>query len=184
VLSVVRRPLSNQDLHLLYLLTLVDEDDPLEGVTLAEWADRHREDLARELDEHGGRYKRPPPTVIEGPVPGLVLAVHLGASSLLLLVAAVLLTQCFARRPLAFVMVLLAIVLYVAALDRLAVGTHAGMLTSVEAPLPGRIVASQCIADTFFYRGLARTRLEAVAKDERAPSSLRTSAEVSLNVLR
>jgi len=110
------------------------------------------------------------------PAPGLALAGHIGISALLLMLAALLLTQLFARRSLAFVGVLAAVVLYVAALDRLALGTHLSHLRDPGEPVRARITACCHASDTFFYRKTALARVRAVADDPQTPLALRDVA--------
>ncbi len=117
------------------------------------------------------------------PALGLALAAHIGISSLLLFVAALLLTQVFTRRSLAFVGVLAAVVLYVAALDRIALGTHLAHLRDAKAPLAARITACWHATDSFFYRKTALASVRAVADDPQAPSALRDVATEAAQVL-
>ena len=113
---------------------------------------------------------------LDAPVRGFALAVHLGASSLLLFVAAGLLAQLFTRRSLALVAMLAAVVLYAAAVERAALGTHLSHLENAEAPLPTRLAGCARAPDTFFYRRTALRRVQAVADDAEAPEALRTFA--------
>jgi len=166
--------------------SLVAEGDPLMEVPVTAFLHEHEAEARRTLAEHGWtptwRLARAHPSE-RAPAPGLGLAGHIGISCLLLIVAALLLTQLFARRSLAFVGVLAAVVLYVAALDRLALGTHLSHVRDAQAPLAARITACWHATDTFFYRKTALAGVRAVADDPQAPSALCDVAQGAARVL-
>lgn len=178
----LRRPLSvlppvSTDVHALGFVTRAAEDDPLKQVPLAEFFRARAEQAQQLVDEHdryapvAAQWRGPG----EGP-PGIAFAWHVGIASLLLLVAAVLLTQLFRRRELAFAGVVLALVFYVAVLDQAVLGAHLSRLNDPEAPLTTRLTACDRARDTFFYRQTARGNLEDVARQDGAPKPLRAAA--------
>jgi len=183
-LSITTGPRPSEHLAVFYLLSLAEAEDPLREESVGEVL-RAREAAFREALAHhgsgGGGSWRGSRKV---PLRGLALAVHIGASSLLLLVAAVLLSQLFVRRGLGFAGVLAAVVLYVAALDRAVVGAHLSRAADAERPVATRLVACHQAVDTFFYRGTATRRLEALAEDAEAPRPVRGSAEAAAAELR
>jgi len=164
----------------------VAEGDPLKEVAIADFLRQHEAELQRAIVERG---VKPSLRLAMGgldekvPARGLALAVHIGVSSLLLIVATLLLTQLFARRSLAFVGVLAAVVLYVAALDRIALGTHLSHLRDAKEPVGARITACCYATDSFFYRKTALARVRAVAADAQAPSALRDVAQEAARIL-
>jgi hypothetical protein len=174
-----------KNLHALCHVTRVAWDDPLEDVSLTRFIRDRGEAIRRivreeELDSpRYGPY--PGPEYI--PARSVSLAGYIGLSSLLLLASAILLTQLFRRRNLAFAAVLVGITLYVAVLDRMALGAHLSRLTNADAPLPARLVACSQSGETFFYRSTAIRELEALLKEEATPPALRESANRKLNIL-
>jgi len=156
--------------------TRVAPDDPLREVGLAEFFgerdDRVRELVAAEVPDRRADH-RPPAEI---PARGVALAEHIGASSLLLLGAALLLIQLFRRRGLAFAGLLTALVLYVAVLDRAVLDMHLSRLRDPEAPVATRLVACRRAFGTFFYRQRMLEAMEQVADDEQAPERLRDHA--------
>jgi len=175
-LSIVARP--GRELTAVGFITRVAEDDPLKAIPAAEFLRARQaavgEALGRWSDRGGPR--RFPPRVDDTPFRGAALAEHIGASSLLLLAAAMLLSQLFARRGLAFVGVLAAVVLYVAALDRAVLRAHLSRMENPNASLPARVIACEQAADTFFYRKTALARLRELARDTTVPEPLRERA--------
>ena len=177
----LRRPLSvlprvSLDVHALRFVTRAAEDDPLKQVPLGEFFRARAQQAQQLVDKHLrhaplARWRGPG----EGP-PGVAFAGQVGIASLLLLVAAVLLTQLFRRRELAFAAVVLALVFYVAVLDRAVLGAHLSRLNDPEAPLTTRLMACDSARDTFFYRQTARGNLEDLARQEDAPKPLRDTA--------
>jgi hypothetical protein len=106
----------------------------------------------------------------------LKLAIHAGVASLLLLVAAALLAQLFARHSVAFAGVLACVILYAAALDRAVLGTHLGHLADPSAPIATRMTACAGTTCTFFYRKTAQAALHRLEGDDSAPGVLREAA--------
>jgi len=156
----------------------VAEGDPLEEVPVAEFVRQHEGELRQASDDQllACFRHRQPRTPAEDIPRFLALAGHIELSSLLLLVAAILLSQLFARRSLAFVGVLAAVVLYVAALDRAALGTHLSRLADPQASVATRAIASWQARETFFYRTTALRAYEKVAADSEAPAAVRELA--------
>ena len=157
----------------------VAEGDPLREVPVAEFVRQHEAEVRQACDDQllacfHHRHPRKPED--DNPFRGFALALHIEASSLLLLVAAILLSQLFARRSLAFAGVLAAVVLYVAALDRAALGSHLSRLADPQASVATRMVASWQARDTFFYRATAVRAYEKVAADSEAPAAVRELA--------
>lgn len=181
-LSIAAGPIVSERICVFTAVTLVAEDDPLRRIAASDWLAAHDAELrdAAELfferDSAGIAKARTA-------LPGLSLAIHVGLSSLLLLVAAGLLTQLFARRTLAFVAVLTFVVLYAAVLDRAALRSHLTRLADAEAPMATRMTAARQASDTFFYRASARERLEAIAGADAQPEALRREARLSLRWL-
>jgi hypothetical protein len=176
-LSITAGGAGPDNLHAVYFMTRVAPDDPLKVVPFAEFAGRRPADLAKIRRESANRTLRHGPAKNASlPACGLALAGHIGVSSLLLLAAAVLLTQLFARRSLAFAGVLAGVVLYVAALDRMALGVHLSRLADPAASLPSRLVACRLAPGTFFHRETALRELLTVSRNASAPEALRTTA--------
>jgi len=176
-----KRPLSiaaapRRDLKAFGFVTRAAEDDPLHEVALDAFLEQREADMRRALANKGDRATIGHRLPADIPLRGLALAAHIGLSSLLLLVAASLLSQLFVRRSLAFVGVLAAVVLYVAVLDRTALGAHLSRLSDAAAPLPARVVACRQATDTFFYAGTALAAVRSVADDAAAPAPLRQAA--------
>ena len=183
-LSIVAAPM--RELTVIALFTRVAEDDPLKAIPAAELLRARQTEIGEALgrwSDHGGpqRFRS---RVDDIPFRGAALAIHIGASSLLLLAAAMLLSQLFARRGLAFVGVLAAVVLYVAALDRAVLGAYLGRMDDPEAPLATRVVACEQATDTFFYRRTALAAMEKLASDLQAPAPLRSAAGEAVRELR
>jgi len=169
-LSVV--PGAASRLHAVYMVTVVHLDDPLKKVPVSQLVRLH----AREIEVHTRvrlvRYQD-----ADIPMRGIALVVHIGLSALLLVVAAGLLSQVFSRRLLAFAGTLAGVVLFVAMLDRAALGAHLSRVEDREAPLGTRMTGCVRAADTFFYRGPAGSRLSKVLDDDATPDTLRDLAE-------
>ena len=168
-------PSSPTELRVYGLMLQASKDDSLEPVPLAEFARRH----GPEIDVKPGRYgPRPRPLRHKSDVPahGAALAVHVGPVAMLLVAAAFLLTQLFTRRHVAFPAVLAAMVLYVAVLDRVALGVNLSYAEDKDAPIAVRLLGYARAHDTFFYQETATESLQALADDLDAPRQLRESA--------
>lgn len=177
----VRRPLSilppaSPDIHALRFVTRVAEDDPLRKVSLGEFFRARAEQDQELVDDYYRRARLRRWRDPGGGPPGVAFVGHVGLASLLLLVAAVLLTQLFRRRELAFAGVVLALVFYVAILDRAVLGAHLSRLNDPEAAVTARLTACDRAGETFFYRQTARGKLEEVAGQQDAPKPLRDGA--------
>ena len=181
-LSTASGPIARERLCVFIAVTLVAEGDPLRRIAASDWLVAHDAELREAADEfaqndNAGIVKA------RTPLPGLSLAIHLGLSSLLLLVAVGLLTQLFARRTLAFVGVLTLVVLYAAVLDRSALASHLARLADADAPVATRVTAARQASDTFFYRATASERLEAIVADDTQHEALRRDARTALRWL-
>ena len=171
-------PPARPDLQVFCVVTLVAADDPLRQVAATEFV-RDREAAMLEAmsgSGGGGRVARVGRFDRAVPARGVALGEHIGTSSLLLLAATVLLTQLFKRRSLAFAGVLACMVLYVAVLDRAALGAHLSRLRDEEATIATRLTACAQARHTFFYRETTREALEGVAEAEDTPPLLREAA--------
>ncbi len=163
-------------LHAVYFLTRADEADPLKSIPYAAFADDRPEELAkiiREATRNTSHYRSLGNRDI--PARCFALTEQIGLSSLLLFAAAILLAQLFRRRGLAFAGVLAAVVLYVAALERVALGVHVSKLSDSKASLASRLTASEMAPQTFFHAERAYAALLEVAKDASAPRPLRSA---------
>jgi hypothetical protein len=163
-------------LHAVYFLTGADEADPLKSIPYAAFADNRPVELAkiiREATRHTSDHR----SFRDHDIPARCFALteQIGLSGLLLFAAAILLTQLFRRRALAFAGVLAAVVLYVAALERVALGVHVSKLSDPKATLASRLTASEMAPQTFFHAERAYTALLDVAKDASAPRPLRSA---------
>ena len=183
-LSVVRNVAPAQRLELMGFMTLLAQDDPLKPVSLDEFL-KSKEGAMGGVSRAGGVHStRSEDWVHRMPMRGFLLAEHTGLSALLLLVAAILLSMCFARRGLAFAGTLAAMVLYVALLDRVVLGVHMSKLEDAKAPVGVRCTACIQASDTFFYRETARERIQAVGEDAKASAPLREQAKTVLGEMK
>jgi hypothetical protein len=187
--SVSKTPLSviparAAEEHLLLFVTPVAEDDPLAEVPLSEFAGPRMETIRRQITRRKtpGLHLRVSRSAVR--FGGFALAAHIGGwSGVLLLVAAVLLTQLFTNRSLAFPGMLAAAILYVAVLDRAVLSGHLSRLEEPEESLATRLTACAHMRYTFLYRRTARERLQATADDGSQPEELREFAtEVELTL--
>jgi hypothetical protein len=104
---------------------------------------------------------------------GIRLAKNMGFSFGWLMVAALFLSQCFARRGMALAGILALCILYVAALDRAALAAHVSKLENKDLTVETRALAAESLFDTFFYRNSAMKAADRAAKDATNPESLR-----------
>jgi len=177
-LSVISSGSPHGALVLCTFVHLVDPDDKLATTSISQFlADRQRQ-IARYLSEAGvSDYHWRSRWRIDPDVPPMgALVERIGVSSLLLLVAAILLSQLFMRRGLAMMGMLTMVVLYVAAIDRVALSVHVSHLQDADGPLAKRLAACRSAAETFFFAGTASSQLKAVADDENNPQALRRQA--------
>lgn len=161
---------------LFVLPTLVADDDPLRRAAAAELM-REKEGLLRAALKRDGRSLRTRAGV-ESDAPGVSLMDQVGATSLLLLLAAVLLSQVARRKSLAFAGWLAAIVVLAGAMDRAALGLHASRLENAQAPVRDRRRACARMADTFFFRKTARDRVEKALQDPAVKDVARTTLTI------
>jgi hypothetical protein len=181
-LSIVCGPVVSR--HVLLVVTPVADDDPLVEMPAAAFARSRREDfpLVTQGQAHGlfGRHRHADYDV---PVRALAFAIHVGTSALALLAAAVLLAQLFRRRSLALAGTLALTALYVAVLDRAALGAHLSRLEDKEASPAVRLAACAHAADTFFHRRTAFRRIGAMIDDGGTSTELRGVCREALEVL-
>jgi hypothetical protein len=176
-LSVISRAAEYENLILCVFVDLADTDDKLTAMPVERFIEENRDKILFHADRQGGlgntnrRWRVDP----EAP-PAANLIEHTRFSSLLLLAAAILLGQLFLRRGLATAAMLATVVLYVAALDRVALGVHMSYIQDAEAPLGKRLIACQAAADTFFFAKTAANQLREIADDEASPDTLRYRA--------
>ena len=136
------------------LITPVAADDPLQAVSMQQYTQTHG--AIRTPGFYWSAIISSSAAYRQGVPPGSFrLALYLGIPTLVLLAAAVLLSQFFRRRDLALVGMVLAMVLYVAIFDRLLVSYNLSRLTSAGETLQTRLVATGRVAATFFYRQTA-----------------------------
>jgi hypothetical protein len=158
---------------LLMDLTPVREEDPLKQGLLGEFLDlRGAGRWTKEIEQaigssgHWKDYGSPAEALLQG------LQVNL----FVLLAAAILLAQLASRRSLGFVKAAACLLLYVGALDRLALRIHESRLKDAAAPVEQRLVACAHLPATTFFRKTALRDLEATAADPSTPYALRDLA--------
>jgi hypothetical protein len=144
-------------------------DDPLKKVNLYE--------LVQSMDWNDWRFspiKRRLVFDLKDPA-GIRLMHSMGFSFTLMVLAAILLAQCFARRGLAFSGMLLLCVLYVAALDRAVLAKHVSKLEDKNLSLETRLIAAESLNGTFFYCNAAEKALNRAVNDATLPEFWRRS---------
>jgi len=168
----VVRPLSDAG-AILFDLTPVREEDVLKWGSLDDFlalrgSTTWRSKLNREIFWEDGRR-------VQGS-PAAALILNLGGISVLLLGTAIILSHLFRRRSLGFVKVAACLILYVGALDRLALRIHESRVRDESAPVERRLGACAQLPATMFFRDTAQRDLEAVAADPSAPRPLKDLA--------
>lgn len=166
-------PADRKSAVLLLDLTPVRNEDPLRNGSFHDFLairgeDRWRELVASEVDSSEA-----------GQNPGFpaeALAMRLEETLLVLLVAAILFAQLFARRSLGFVKAAAGLLLYVGALDRLAMSVHESRLRDPQATLETRLAACTILPSTTFFREKAERSLEVAANDPATPPAVRDLA--------
>jgi hypothetical protein len=154
---------------LLMDLTPVQEEDPLKPGSFGDFTKVRGYGLwSKEIEQsigwtHDGESGSPAEALIRG----------LQWSLLALLAAAILLAQLFTSRLLGFVKIAACLLLYVGALDRLALRINESHLKDASAPVEQRLVACSQLTSTTFFRGTALRDLDATATDPSAPYPLR-----------
>ncbi len=110
---------------------------------------------------------------------GFALAEHLGWGFVLLIISALLFSQLFVRRPLAFAGCLALVVLFSAACDYLVQTYHLSKLNSDESTVSRRAKAAHHVRSTFFFRDRARRNLESanVGSPSRNPGKRKSEEE-------
>ena len=168
-------PSSRADLLVYGRVLRASENDPLKSVPLAEFVGRYGPQIDDNLERYrAGRQRFSRKADI--PAHGAALATHVGPAAALLVAAAFLLAQLFTRRHIAFPAVLAAVVLYVAAIDRVALGVNLSYAEDKDAPIAVRLLGCARARDTFFYGKTAERRTQAVIDDPNTPSQLRELA--------
>jgi len=176
-LSVVPPIAEYGQLILCVFVDLADADDKLAKIPVGQFiTERHAEILTRASRQgrsgSSSRRWRVDPEV----PPTIKLIEHIGFSSMLLGLAAVLLAQLFMRRGLATVAMLATVVLYVAAIDRIALGMHISYARDTEVPLSKRLIACRAVTNTFFFAKTASSQLRTIADDQLSPEALQHRA--------
>jgi hypothetical protein len=161
--------------RLIVRATLVHRDDPLREVSLEEFAAVAGAFPPAEPIPATTHRQSPDPS------PAFRMLKILGPAMLLLLLAAALLAQVFARRGLAFAGTLACVLLYAALLDRLVLAAHARRLADADQPVAVRCLAVAALPGTVFYQTSAKAALTAAAQDPSAPAALRAQAAQRLD---
>jgi hypothetical protein len=152
-------------------------DDPLRKVSFDEFA------LETGIPERIPGREKYGSTSLNIPTGGFVLAAHSGFSTVLLLIAGLLIVQAFPRRFAVLPVVLAVLVLIAAALDRHGLAVHMGRLEDPAATLSERALAADSLPATFFFRKTARASARGIAEDAQAPEPLREHARAALDGL-
>jgi hypothetical protein len=105
------------------------------------------------------------------------LADHMGLSALLLSFAAILFAQLFVRRGLALTGMAAAMILCLAAMDRVALSANLSHMEDANAPAAARVIGLHQSSRTFFYARTATEHIASLAQQESAPSGLRELAK-------
>ena len=175
-LSVIPPVAEYGQLILCVFVDLADAGDKLTTIPVGKFITEKRKEILTRTGHQGGssssRRWRVDPSV----PPTFNLMEHIGTSGLLLGLAAVLLAQLFMRRGLATVAMLATVVLYVAAIDRIALGMHMSHAQDTEASLSKRLIACQGAANTFFFARTASSQLRAIVDDRLSPDALQYRA--------
>ena len=176
-LSVVSSSSDHGQLTLCLFADIADDDDKLAAIPAQQFiADRHEQILASvsRSGSGGGHNRR---WVVDSDAPPIFpLIEHIGIAGLLLALAAVLLGQLFMRRGLATVAMLTTVILYVAAIDRIALGMHMSHAQDTDASLSERLAACGAASNTFFFANTASSQLRSIASDKQTPDSLKYRA--------
>jgi hypothetical protein len=104
---------------------------------------------------------------------GFQLMKHARGSFVLLMLAALFLSQCFTRRGLAFAGMLALCVLYVATLERAELAMHVSRLENRNLSIDTRLAAAESLSETFFYRRSAAEALVRNVNDQTIPECWR-----------
>ena len=176
-LSVVPPIAEYGQLILCVFVDLADADDKLAKIPVGQFITERHAEIRNRASRNGVGGSSSRRWEVDPEVPPTInLIEHIGISSMLLGLAALLLAQLFIRRGLATVAMLVTVVLYVAAIDRIALGMHISYARDTEAPLSKRMIACQAATNTFFFAKTASSRLYAVADDQQSPEALRHRA--------
>jgi len=157
---------------------LADADDKLAAVPVEQFlTERHNQIITRasrsgRSSSADWRWRVDP----DAPLTANLIQ-HIGISSVLLALAAILLGQLFTRRGLATAAMLTLVVLYAAAIDRIALETHISHAKDAKAPLSERMIACKAAANTFFFARTASNGLSVLTDDRQNPALLRHRAE-------
>ncbi len=174
-------PRTQDHMHTFVFLALAAPDDPLRPISWEEFEDSYMNAGAVGKTGSGSSESQRRSTAA---VAGFRLAEHLGIASLLLVLAAILLTQLFQHRSIAMAVMLAVVILFTAFLDHMALNTHLARLNDVEAPAAVRMTACRQAGNTFFYVDRSIAAIEAVAEHEGEPQELRQLARLTAENLR
>jgi hypothetical protein len=176
-LSVVPTVAKYGQLILCVFVDLADADDKLTTIPVGKFITERQDEILTRASRQGGSSSSSRRWRIDPEAPPTVnLIEHVGFASLLLLLAAGLLGQLFMRRGLATVAMLATVVLYVAAIDRIALGMHLSYARDTEAPMSKRLIACQAATNTFFFAKTASNQLRTIADDQLSPEDLQHRA--------
>jgi hypothetical protein len=176
-LSTVPTVARHGRLILCVFVDLADADDKLAAIPVEQFlTSRDRQITARTRRSNGwGSSNRR--WRVDREVPLMAnLVDHIGMSSMLLALAAILLGQLFTRRGLATAAMLAMIVLYVAAIDRITLELHMSHAQDATAPLDKRMLACKAAFNTFFFARTASNQLGDLTDDKQNPEHLRFRA--------
>lgn len=168
---------SGRDLFLLVHLTRADRDDPLRQMSASQWLGDETKGVPRNL--HGSGHSGGGSMTTNTP-PGIQMAIFLGPSVWLLLLAAAVGSGLFrrGRRALGFAGLMVAMVLYAGLLDAVVMQHRARVASEVSQPESVRLSALENLRrGTFFHAGRAAETIRKMAADPSTPPALRAAAE-------
>lgn len=168
---------SGRDLFLLVHLTRADRDDPLRQMSASQWLADETKGVSRHPHNSGYSGGR---SMTSSPPPGIQMAIFLGPSVWLLLLAAAVGSGLFrrGRRALGFAGLMVAMVLYAGLLDAVVLQCRARLASEVSQPESVRVRALENLRrGTFFHAGRAAETIRRIAADPSTPADLRALAE-------
>lgn len=151
-LSILPETISDTIVILSHIAAL-DADEP-QRLSAKDWLDKRKPELNARSDELRPHW-RP-----QAQPNGINMLAYTGPASALLLLAAILASQCFQHRGRAFVGVLVAAVLFAIVMDRIMVERHASWLADHPADSMQRDAVISRMRASFFHDGLAEALLD------------------------
>jgi hypothetical protein len=172
------RGIPGEDLEFVMDLTPVREDDPLRAGDVKDLialrgADQWLKIRSRHAD-NGPLAERE--FYVPHASPAEALAARLDFNVFPLLAAAILLAQLFRRRWPGFVQATAAILLYLGALDRVALRLTEAHVRDTNLTVDSRLRACRRMTSTAFFQETALTQLHAISRDESLPPVVRARA--------